>query len=219
MPAPEEQPPRSGRRVYRRGTAEFDRLAGISDSVFGIALTLLVFTLDASAVSLGDPAGVLRTQAGPLIAFLLSFAVIAHYWWVHHGFLARLSAIEPTLVLLNFVLLGAVALLPFPTSLLGRDPTTTGAVVPYLVVLCVVASTFVMMLLRAHAVGAWTLRLSRTRFRWLVGGWGASAAVTFLALGVAFVLPVAALAMLLLTWPAEALVARWGTRSARRRPG
>lgn len=215
MPALEEQLPGSGRRVYRRGTAEFDRLAGISDSVFGIALTLLVFTLDASAVSLHDPAGVLRAQAGPLIAFLLSFAVIANYWWVHHGFLARLSAIEPGLVLLNFVLLGAVALLPFPTSLLGRDPTTTGAVVPYLVVLCVVALTFVLMLVRAHTVGAWTLRVPPTRFRLLVAGWGASAAMTFLALGVAFVLPVAALAMLLLTWPAEALVARWAARSTR----
>lgn len=214
----EQQPPRSGRRVYRRGSPEFERLGGISDSVFGIALTLLVFTLDASAVSLDDPAGVLRTQTGPLIAFLLSFAVIAGYWWVHHGFLARLSAIEPGLVLLNFVLLGAVALLPFPTSLLGRDPTTPGAVVPYLVVLCVVASTLVLLLLRAHAVGAWTLRLSPTGFRWLLAGWGASAAVTFLALGVAFVLPVAALAVLLLTWPAEAVVAHWAGRTGRAAP-
>lgn len=221
MPTPEQQLPLRGRGVYRRGTPEFDRIAGISDSVFGIALTLLVFTLDASTVALDDPMGVLRAQTGPLIAFLLSFAVIAGYWWVHHGFLAKVSTVEPGLVFLNFVLLGAVALLPFPTSLLGRDPTTTGAVVPYLAVLSVVAITFVLLLVRAHSVGAWTRPLTPAAFRWMLAGWGASAGVTLLALGISFVLPLLGLGTLLLTWPAEALVARWSSnpfRFTRRKP-
>jgi hypothetical protein len=59
--------------------------------------------------------------------------------------------------------------------------------------------------------------LSDGLFPWLLAGsgWGASTGVTLLALAVAFVLPVGGLAMLLLTWPVEAVVA-WRAPSSYR---
>lgn len=202
--------PTSSTRRYRRHTLEFTRVANLSDGLFAIALTLLVFTLDASTVTLDWPGGVLSDQPGELIAFGLSFAVIANFWWIHHRFLATLAVVEPGLMGLNLALLGSVALIPFPTSLLGRDPTASGAVVPYLALLSIVALLHLLLLLRANVVNAWRRPMPEGLFPWLLAGWGASAIVTLLGLAVAFAIPVAGLAMLLLTWPVEAVVA-WRT--------
>jgi uncharacterized membrane protein len=192
---------------YERDTLEFGRVVNLSDGLFAIALTLLVFTLDDSAVDLDRTAGVLFDQAGPLIAFVLSFGVVANFWWIHHRFVRNLGAVEHGLMVLNLLLLGAVALIPFTSSLLGRDPTVRGSVVPYLTVLSVVAVLHLALLIRAHRTDAWREPLPAGLFRWLVAGWGASTGVTLLALAIAFVVPVAGLATLVLTWPAEAIVA------------
>jgi uncharacterized membrane protein len=196
-----------GHRRYARDTLEFSRVANLSDGLFAIALTVLVLTLDPSEVSLDRLGGALLDQPGELIAFALSFAVIANFWWIHHRFLANLAAVEPGLMILNLALLGAVALIPFPTSLLGRDPTVRGSVVPYLTVLSVVAILHLLLLTRAERVDAWRRPMPPGLFPWLLAGWGASTMVTVLGLAVSFVVPVVGLVMLLLTWPVEALVA------------
>ena len=200
-------PPGDGPAGHARDTLEFARVVNLSDALFAIALTLLVFTLDASVVSLDRFDGVLVDQSGPLIAFVLSFAVIAHFWWIHHRFLANLERLEPGLIVLNLVLLGAVALIPFPTSLLGRDPTLRGSVVPYLTLLSLVAILHLLLLARANAVDAWRRPLPAGLYPWLLAGWGASTVVSIIGLATAFAVPVAGLALLVLTWPAEALVA------------
>ncbi len=201
------RPDGDGTAHYARGTPEFGRIVNLSDALFAIALTLLVFTLDASAVSLDRGDGVLVDQAGQLIAFLLSFAIVANFWWTHFRFFATLGRLEPGLIVLNLALLGAVALIPFPTSLLGRDPTVRGSVVPYLLLLSIVAILLLLLLVRAHAVDAWREPIPAGMYPWMVAGWGASAGVTLLALALALVVPVAGLAMMPLTWVVEALVA------------
>jgi len=202
-----DRQPHASHKCHARDTLEFGRVVNLSDGLFAIALTLLVFTLDASAVSLDRVDGVLIDQTGPLIAFVLSFAVIANFWWIHHRFLANLGTLEPGLILLNLALLGAVALIPFPTSLLGRDPTVRGSVVPYLALLSIVAILHLLLLARSNTVDAWRRPMPPGLFPWLLAGWGASTFVTLIGLAVAFVVPVAGLVMLLFTWPIEALVA------------
>jgi uncharacterized membrane protein len=203
-----EQDLHRGRPRYTRDTLEFGRVVNLSDGLFAIALTLLVFTLDASAVPLERIDGVLIDQTGELIAFLISFAVIANFWWAHHRFIANLGALEPGLIRLNLALLGAVALIPFPTSLLGRDPTQRGSVIPYLALLALVAILHLSLIARAQTVEAWRHPLPAGLFPWLLAGWGTTTFVALAALGVALVLPLAGLAMMTLTWPIEALVSR-----------
>ncbi len=195
----------SGR--YGRETVEFGRVANLSDGVFAIALTFLVFTLDADEVSLDRILGVVLDQPGQLTAFVLSFVVIANFWWIHHRFLGNLGALEPGLILLNLALLGSVAVLPFMTSLLGRDPTVRGSAVPYIGLLSLIALLFIGLVLRAERRGAWTEPMPRGLLPWVLAGWGANAIVILIGLGLAFLVPVAGLAMLLLTWPVELLVA------------
>ncbi len=206
MPHSEESA-ESDRRRYLKGSPEFARLLNLSDGVFAIAMTLLVLGIDPAAVTLSDPGGFFDSQRGELIAFAISFAVIAHFWWIHHRFFAVLALIEPGLMMLSLVLLGLIALLPFPTSLLGRDPTATGAVVPYLGLLVLIAVVHLLLVLRAHRAQAWKVAMPARLFPWLLAGWGANAAVTLLAFGVSFFAPLAGLLLLLLTWPIEAVVA------------
>jgi uncharacterized membrane protein len=195
------------RKRYRRETLEFARVANLSDALFAIAMTLLVLTLDVSGTTVEELPAALAGQLPQLVAIVLSFAVVANFWWIHHRFFAVLGALEPGLIMLNLALLGAVALVPFPTSLIGRDPTARAAVLPYLALLSLIAVLHLSLLLRAGARGAWRRPLPAGLFPWLVAGWGSSTGVTLLALAVAAVYPPAGLAMLLLTWPAEALVA------------
>jgi uncharacterized membrane protein len=208
MPPRDDEDARRRSR-YGRESQEFARVLNLSDALFAIAMTLLVFsTMDASGVRLDATMGAFSGQGAELIAFVVSFAVVANFWWVHHRFFAVLGFVEPGLIAINLALLGAVALVPYPTSLLGRDPTLRGTVVPFLLLLSLIAVLHLSLLLRAGAVGAWWRRMPEGLLRWVVAGWGSSTAVTLLALAVSFALPVAGLAMLLLTWPAEALV-RW----------
>ncbi|MFO8075577.1 MAG: TMEM175 family protein [Egibacteraceae bacterium] len=209
-----EAPP-GHRGRYARGSVEFSRVANLSDALFAIAMTLLVLRIEAPDAEGDALAGAVIAQWPQLLAFVISFAVVAHFWWVHHGFVAMLEVWEPGLVAITLVLLGAIALVPWPTSLIGVDPTARAAVVPYLGLVAVIAVLHVLLLLRAWQVDAWRAPAPAAAFRWSVLSWGSSALVTFLAIGVALWVPVLGIATLLLTWPVEALVGRFAPETCR----
>jgi uncharacterized membrane protein len=194
------------RKRYGRESLEFARIANLSDALFAIAMTLLVLSLE--PVGGATLRAIVAEQVSAFVAVLLTFAVVANFWWVHHRFYAVLGFVEPGLLALNLLLLGAVAITPFPTALVGQDPTARPAVLLYLGLLTFIACMHLAMLARAQRVGAWREPLPAGLFGWLLGGWGASTGVTALALAVGAVVPVAGLVMLALTWPAEAVVAR-----------
>ena len=209
--APESGPPLDDpveRRRYPRDTQEFDRLANLSDAIFGIAMTLLVFTLNDGEVPLDRIGSAIVDQRGELIAFVISFALIANFWWIHHQLFSRLAFVEPGLVVVNLVLLGAVALVPYPTRLLGLDPTAGAAVVPYLGLMNVISILHLVLLVRANSTGAWSRPLPAIVFRWVLAVWGSSTAVTLIAFGVAFVWPVVGLVVALSSWIVSTAIER-----------
>jgi uncharacterized membrane protein len=193
-------------RRYDRESSEFGRVANLSDAIFAIAMTLLVLTLERPDVPGDALASALVDQLPQLIAFVLSFALIANAWWLHHKFFSLLGEIEPGLIAINLALLMVVALVPFPTSLIGNDPTVQAAVLPYIVVMVVLSLLYAAMLLRAQVANLWRLPLPEGLFPWLLAGWGAAIAVLVVALGVAVWVPVAGLALLPLSGIAEVLL-------------
>jgi uncharacterized membrane protein len=78
----------------------------------------------------------LLEQRGELFAYALSFAVVALFWWEHHRLLGRLARYDGPFIFLNLVLLALVALVPYPSEVLGEYPNARAAVVFYAVVLC-----------------------------------------------------------------------------------
>lgn len=116
-----------------------DRLVAFSDCVFSIAMTLLVLNLRVPDL-IGPEQGErlwqqLRDQSPELFSYALSFAVIGRYWLVHHRTFRLVRRADSGLLVLNLLLLGFIALIPYPTEILGRYGDTTTAVVLYSAVL------------------------------------------------------------------------------------
>ena len=123
------------------------RILALSDGVFAIALTLLVFGIAVPAAK-GDaalPHELLRLWSRYL-AYALSFLVIGRFWVSHHVGFRLVARYDSTLVWLNLVLLLFVAFLPFPTAVLGLHIGSPAAAVLY------AAS---MVLLSGASAGCW----------------------------------------------------------------
>jgi uncharacterized membrane protein len=106
-----------------RATA-LERVILFSDAVFAIAITLLVIDLripdlpaDASSQAIADA---LRDLAPRYIAFFLSFAVIGAYWLTHWRRFQLIKRLDQHLVVINMLLLGSIAFIPFPTALIAE---------------------------------------------------------------------------------------------------
>jgi uncharacterized membrane protein len=117
----------SSTRYPRHGeNGGFDRVVYFTDAVFAIAMTLLVVEIgvpDTIEGAAEDPAAMLGAlgDKGPLIfAFFLGCYVIGSYWAAHHRFMTWLAAVDRGFVALTVVYLSFVALLPFPTGVLGE---------------------------------------------------------------------------------------------------
>jgi len=187
------------------------RTIALTDAVAAIAMTLLVLPLidlvpKASKSGFGP---MFVDNAGPFLAFALSFAVIYRFWTTHD----RLFATFPTrdahaVIALQGVWLLAIAFLPFPTALLGR--TDGGGAVPLylgtLLVISLCGGFIALMVMRQHSVetGA-TVRkpiAQRIASNWL------TTAVFTLCFAVSWWLPDTALYGLLLLIPAGLLFRR-----------
>ncbi len=180
-------------RRYGRDTPEFARVANLSDAVFAIAMTLLVLALDAPDVPAERLAAALAAEVPHYVAFVLSFVLVANVWWAHHKFFGLLAWLEPRIIGLNLGLLGLVALVPFPTSLIGAAPRTGAAVVPFVALFVLVHVVFLVLLVRAHGLRAWRIPMPRGLYPWLVAGWLGHLTLMVVALAIALVWPIGGL--------------------------
>ncbi len=118
---------------------DLDRVSAFSDGVFAIAITVLVLTLDFPKFH-GDGRidAVVDGLWKPVLTYFLSFYVIGVYWFAHHRMWHFIHRVDTRFIALNMVLLSFVAIMPFPTDLLGDYPDTFQATIIYA---CAVAAT------------------------------------------------------------------------------
>ena len=123
----------------RTGEVGYDRLLTLSDGVFAIAMTLLVLNFHTPTAPHTDSqlANALLAQGGTLLSYTLSVLIIGRYWIAHHQMFQFIRGFDFTLAFLNIAFIGAVAFLPFPTSVLGQHAGTT-SVVFYAIAICAV---------------------------------------------------------------------------------
>ncbi len=208
---------------YPESSPGFGRVVNLSDGVFAIALTLLVLTLDVPATDPAQLGRALLQDAQQLAVVALSFMLVANLWWFHHKIVALLAAFETGMIAINLILLGLVALVPFPTNLVGRAPTSQAAVLPLLAVFTLLSLTYLALLLRAQHVRAWRVDVPGGLFRWVVLGWGGQLAGMALAMMLAVWMPIAGLVVALLTGTIVSVVLSFvappGYTKWRARPG
>ena len=111
---------------------EMERLVFFSDAVVAIAITILVFNLKI----IGDEGRHLTFndlwQAWPkVLAFFLSFFIIALFWKLHHQFFYYIRAVDEMLLWNNICWLLFLVLLPFSTTLIATHFTDPAAMVIY----------------------------------------------------------------------------------------
>ncbi len=194
---------------YTRDTLEFQRVISLSDAVFAIAMTLLVLTLDVPDVPAFLVPWALLEQSSQFVAFLLSFVLVSIIWYHHHNFVSMLEKIEPGLIYINFVLLGGVVLIPYPTNLVGNNPQSSFPVVMFIAMHALLSFLYLAMVYRAQVVQAWRTPMTERRFYWELASSGGGVAVLLLALVVAFWHPLVGLSILGLSMIVGPLVSRF----------
>ena len=106
------------RRGFEREGAEFGRGLGFLDAIYGFAITLLVTNIDLPPADAWKSVGSLLASGlgDQLLAFVISFIVIALFWRYNTELLSRFSSIDQAVITLNLVAAGLIVLLPFTTQ-------------------------------------------------------------------------------------------------------
>jgi uncharacterized membrane protein len=115
-------------------TSGFDagRVFALSDGVFAIASTLLALDLRVPAgLGQDELISTLVDLSPTLRGYVISYLVIGLLWLGHHAVFRIFVRITRPVAALNILLLGMVALLPFPSSLLSRYDSEPITVVLY----------------------------------------------------------------------------------------
>ncbi len=183
---------------HGRDSLEFTRLVNLSDAVFAIAMTLLVLTVDVPDVPADELASALLADLPQLGAYALAFALVASQWYAHRKLFQRLAFTEPGLAVINLVWLGIVALVPFPTSVLGAHPTATAALAPFLSLFVVLGLGYIALIARAQAVDAWVEPLPTPVYRRTITAFALGAAILAIGVVVSFWVPWLALLLAVL---------------------
>ncbi len=124
-------------KSYKRSESEleFGRILAFSDAVFAIAMTILVLTITVPNIPdrlvADELPGKIADLWPHLFSYLLSFAVIGVHWIGHHVIFSRIVRYDMRLVAINLAFLCFIALLPFPTELLGEYGDQAISVVIY----------------------------------------------------------------------------------------
>jgi len=127
--------PRSGRRFNEFAGTNLDRLAGISDGIFAVGMTLLVLGLSVPTLSAGATEGDLwqaLLRLGPnVLVYAMSFMTLGIFWVGQGTQLNLLARGDRNYTWLPLLFLLAVTLVPFSTGLLAHFPGFRLALVEY----------------------------------------------------------------------------------------
>jgi uncharacterized membrane protein len=120
---------------------EMRRLESLSNTVFGVAMTLLAYDLPkANFTALPDWADLVHLYAGRLASLALSFIIAGVFWISHHRRLARRPYGSQPFVILNLLFLLSIILLPVTNGLYGNYMMSSAVGVLYGSHLTIIAS-------------------------------------------------------------------------------
>ncbi|MBK5111340.1 MAG: DUF1211 domain-containing protein [Thermoleophilia bacterium] len=142
---------------------DLSRILAFTDGVFAIAATLLVLQIEVPADVSSSSAlwqGV-ADQSGDLLAYILSFLVIAFFWMSHHRFMRQVREFDRGLMLLNVVYLLWLVLIPFTSQLIGEYGSYPAGIALYSLNMSLVTLTMALMVWHCRSRG-----LLREGFEW-----------------------------------------------------
>ena len=118
-----------------QGAPENQRLTALSDGVFSIVITLLVFSIKLPEVAPERAAQelpqALAKLAPDLLTLFVSFIILGIFWIGHNNIFQHILRHDRFLLWLNIAFLLSVAIIPYPTGLLIKYGEAQLAVVLY----------------------------------------------------------------------------------------
>jgi uncharacterized membrane protein len=194
-----------------------ERTVAFSDGVFAIAITLLVLTIQIPDLHTETSRALdhlLDEELPDLVAYFIGFYVIGGFWYRHHRFFDSLRGFDPALLVANMVFLSFIALLPFPTAVLGDHPGLEVAVVMFAVAVALAGVADAVMLWLALRRGLLSVEEEHNRPQYVARSLVAPA-IFLVSIPLAFAHPTAAICF----WIAGLLVGpRVATRAGWIRP-
>jgi uncharacterized membrane protein len=132
--------PEERRRFDRRHDPA--RVMALSDGVFAIVITLLVLEVHVPDLAGGQRLADALTEIWPsLVAFVISFLVVAIAWTGHRDLFVFIRLTDRNLVWLNLLYMLPLTLLPFGAALISRHGREGVALTVYGVLLLAIALT------------------------------------------------------------------------------
>jgi uncharacterized membrane protein len=99
-----------------------NRIESLTDGVFAIAMTILIFNLKSSTAGQGDSGALvtyLESITGNFIVYIISFFLLGTFWFRYHKQLHRIVRTDDGLVWLNLCFLFTVTLVPYTAYVYG----------------------------------------------------------------------------------------------------
>ncbi|HET6504146.1 MAG TPA: TMEM175 family protein [Amycolatopsis sp.] len=194
-----------------------ERLIFFSDAVIAIALTLLVLPLTETVPELvaenGEAIEAITKHQWQIYTFLLSFAVIARLWINHHRIFEQVGAYNRPLMAVNLCWLFTIALLPFPTEMVGAFSNDQFAALFYIGTILASSLCQTIIVLIVHHDDTVKKGADSINARWLFISIGSTLAVLVAFVLAALVPVVSYLALLLLVVPSAIARLRYGKQS------
>ena len=101
------------------------RIEALTDGIFAIAMTLMVFDIKVPAVTQMNQLNLRHEliQLWPrFLAYVISFVMLGVYWVGHHNQYHYIRRTDRPFLWINIFFLMGVSLIPFSTGLLGQFP-------------------------------------------------------------------------------------------------
>jgi uncharacterized membrane protein len=155
---------------YKRDDSEFDRAIAFIDATFAVALTLLVTTLDLRPApkAWNSVSAFYDGLGSQLVAFGISFVIIAGYWLSHYRLMATFKAIDLRVIVVNLLLLATIVILPFSTESAG-DPNINDLPIPTVLLavnVAAVSSAFTLLYVQARRRDLLKMEPTTREYRW-----------------------------------------------------
>jgi uncharacterized membrane protein len=105
----------------QKGRFEMRRLETLSNTIFGVAMTLLAYDIPKARIVSDVPnwETIWHVYASPLLALIFSFIVAGIFWFSHQRRLAYAPEGNRIVVFLNLMFLLSIILLPVTSGLYG----------------------------------------------------------------------------------------------------
>src|SRR5215216_6144955 len=126
---------------------QIERFSFFSDGIFAISITLLIIEIKVPVLTHPTNESLwhsLSEMSLKFLDFLISFAIVGHYWSVHHRIFGYIKKYNTSLLWINLAFLFSVVLLPFSSALMGEYSSELDLWLPYAVYVANICLTAIM---------------------------------------------------------------------------